>query len=189
MTEESRAYLQARLIVLSRLMFWSFVSLVVYITLLYRVYPEHEPRLNGIIDVISVLGLGLLASIWRLALARRELTSGQLQFIDTFYSVGTGTIFGASGLLAYDLRSSAYICVSVACLMVLLRAVVVPSTGRRTAIIGIATCLPITFATIALPYVARQEVPGPAYVSGELVICTGAIALATISSQISFGLR
>jgi len=187
--DESRGYLQARLLVLSRLMFWSFTSLVIYITLLYRAYPDYEPRLNGIIDAISILGLGILGAVWRLVLARRVLTQGQLQFIDVFYSVGTGVIFGASGVLAYDLRPSAYICLVVACLIVLLRAVVVPSTGKRTAIIGVATCVPITIATIVVPYLQPQDLPGPGYVSGGAVICIGAIALATITSNISFGLR
>ena len=187
--DEARVYLQTRLLVLSKVLFGSFTAWLGYIAVLYRVYPHVEPRHNGIIELIAFASTGMLALIWRLALARRALSIGQLRFIDAFYSIGTGTVFAGSALLAYDLRSSGYVCLVVACLIVLLRAVVVPSTGRRTVIIGIATCLPLTIATIVMPYLMPQDLPGPAYVSGGVVICSGAIALAAISSQISFGLR
>jgi eukaryotic-like serine/threonine-protein kinase len=109
--------------------------------------------------------------------------------VDILFSLGTGSIFGASGTMAYDLRPSAYICLIYACLMVLLRAIVVPSTGTRTAIISVLTCLPVTGATVALVFLNRQDVPGPAYVSGGVLICAMSIGLATIVSTILYGLR
>jgi eukaryotic-like serine/threonine-protein kinase len=186
---ESRAYLQARLIVLSRLMFWSFVVLLGFMVVMYRVYADIAPRLNAYIYGLGLVGLSCLVVLWRVLLLRRPLAFEQLKRIDVFYSVGTGSIFGAAGALAYDLRPSAYVCLIYACLMVLLRAIVVPSTGRRTVVIAVLTCLPMTIATVVLVYISEQDIPGPVYVVGGIVICTMAILLAAVSSDILYGLR
>src|SRR5262245_45972568 len=200
--EESRAYLQTRLIVLSKLMFWSFVVLLAFMAVLYFVLftdyhvddPQNPriglaPHFNRQIFGVSAVGLAILLAVWRLLRIRPNLSFRALYRIDEFYSIGTGTIFAAAGTLAYDLRSSAYICLIYACLMVLLRAIVVPSTGRRTAVIGALTCLPMTVATVALVYLNKQDIPGPAYVGGGVLICAMSILLATISSKILYGLR
>ncbi|HSD89247.1 MAG TPA: serine/threonine-protein kinase [Kofleriaceae bacterium] len=187
--EESRAYLQARLVVISKLMFVSFVGLLIYMLIVYGIYPAVEPTLNRYVYVLSGAGLMLLAFIWRGLLLRRQLTLPQLKFVDVFYQVGTGTIFGASGALAYSLRSSAYICLIYACLLVVLRATIIPSTGKRTVMIGALTVLPMIVATVVNVYIAEEEVPGPMYVSGAVLICTMSIALAAICSNILYGLR
>jgi serine/threonine-protein kinase len=96
---------------------------------------------------------------------------------------------GGAGALSYDLRPSAYISLVYACLMVLLRSTIVPSTGVRTAVIGALTCLPMTAATVALVYLNKQDVPGPAYVGGGILICLMTILLAAIGSNILYGLR
>src|SRR2546421_12741323 len=98
--EESRAHLQARLEVLSKLMFWSFVALLSSIALLYWIYDWLEPVHNVDIYWWSGGGLAVLAVIWRGLLARRALSPAQLHAIDLFYGAGTGFLFGVSGYLA-----------------------------------------------------------------------------------------
>jgi eukaryotic-like serine/threonine-protein kinase len=186
--EEARAHLQARLIVLSRIMFWSFAVLLLVLVAGYAIYPEVEPKWNRLVYVIAAGGLAQLAVIWRVFLVRGTRTMKQLRAIDVYYAVGTGSIFAASGALAFDLRSSAYLCLIYACFLVLLRASVVPSTGKRTAVIGVFTVLPMTVATVALVYLNTQDVPGPMYVGGGMLICTLAILLATIESSVLYGL-
>jgi len=186
--EEARAYLQARLVVISKLMFVSFVGLLVYMVVVYSIF-HNAPILNNYIYALSGGGVLLLVLIWRGLLLRRQLTLPQLKFVDVFYQVGTGSIFGASGALAYDLRASAYICLIYACLLVVLRATIIPSTGRRTVMIGALTVLPMIVATVVNVYLEDQEIPGPMYVSGGVLICTMSIALAAICSNILYGLR
>ncbi len=194
--EESRAYLQARLVVLSKVMFWNFVVLMVFLAVLYAVYADLQmpdgrtglaPKYNNVVYVMSGGGLFVLGIVWRVVLVRHELSLRKLEAIDVFYSVGTGVIFGAAGALTPDLRSSAYICLIYACLMVLLRASVVPSTGKRTALISVITCLPMTVATLVIGF--EQDIPAGAYVGGGALICTMAILLATVGSSILYGLR
>ena len=185
--EESRAYLQERLEVLSGLMFWSFVVLLGFTFLMYFRYPHIEPPNEDIINYMSIAGLIVLAATWRLLLVRRTLSMEQLLRIDTFYAICTGITFGASAWFAKELRPSAYGCLLYASFMVLLRAIVIPSTGPRTAVTGALTFLPMTIAAIALR--EGQELPSWAFVVADLVISTIIILLATIGSRIIYGLR
>ncbi|HEY5945125.1 MAG TPA: protein kinase [Kofleriaceae bacterium] len=195
--DESRAYLQARLLVLSKLMFWSFVVLLTFMAVLYFVaYRDLElpdrhglaPRYNTYGYLLASCGLAMLVGLW-VFLHRARPSLRTLLRIDEFYSIGTGAILGAEGTLAYDMRPSAYVCLVYACLMVLLRAIVVPSTGKRTAVIGAITIFPMTIATVALVYLKDQDIPGPAYVGGGVLLCAMAILLASISSNILYMYR
>ena len=187
--QEGRAYLQQRLELLSKLMFWSFAALIAFIRLMYERYPEIEPTQNAWIMWMAVGGLVILAVIWRGGLARKELSLSSLRSIDTFYAVGTGVTFGAAAYLSSDLQVAPLSCLLYASFMVLLRAIVVPSTGRRTAIVGTATFLPIVIASVAIAVLDSQPLPGPAYVAGALLVGTVVVMLATVGSRIIYGLR
>jgi len=187
--EEARTYLQQRLELLSKLMFWSFAALIAFIKLMYWRYPTIEPRHNAWIIGISVGGLIVLAVIWRLGLARKELDLRRLRTIDTFYAVSTGMAFGAAGYLSSDLQVAPLSCLLYLSFMVLLRAIVVPSTGSRTAIVGSVTFLPIVIAAVMIALLEQQPLPGPAYVAGALLLGTVVVMLATVGSRIIYGLR
>jgi eukaryotic-like serine/threonine-protein kinase len=185
--EDARAYLQQRLEVLSNLLFWSFVVLLSFTFAMYFGYPEIEPPNEDVINCFSVVGLVALALIWRLLLVRRKLTMSQLHFIDTFYMICTGIAFGASAWFAKELRPSAYGCLLYASFMVLVRSIVVPSTGPRTAVTGALTFLPMTI--VAYKVREGQELPTWAFVIADLVISTIIIVLATLGSRITYRLR
>ncbi len=191
--EESRAYLQERLIVMAKLMFWSFATLLGFMVVTYETYNRlgrsYEPTLNGYVYAVSAGGMAVLGFLWRGLLTRRSLTMQQLRRIDEFFIVGTGSIFCMSAVLAYDLRASAYICLTYICLNVVLRATIVPSTGRRTAIVGMCACMPMTVGTAVLVYLEKQDVPGPVYVGGGLLISAMAIFIATIVSNTLYTYR
>ena len=85
--EESRAYLQERLVVQSSLLFWSFIVLLSFTYLMYFAYPEIKPPHEDTICYMSVVGLALLAVVWRVFLVRRTLAMEQLYKIDLFYAI------------------------------------------------------------------------------------------------------
>jgi eukaryotic-like serine/threonine-protein kinase len=185
---EARNDLQARLLTLSKILFWNFVVLLAFLAGLYTIYPEIRPKHHDYVWLISAGGVLCLVALWKL-LQRRQLSTAKLRAIDAFYSIATGTCMAAAGAISYDLRPSAYISLIYACLMVLLRSTIVPSTGKRTAVIGVFTCLPMLVATVALVYLNQQDIPGPAYVAGAVLICVNSIGLAVIGSNILYGLR
>ncbi|MDB4952599.1 MAG: hypothetical protein JWO36_168 [Myxococcales bacterium] len=187
--EDTRGYLQSRLSVLSGLMFWSFIILLAFMSLMYAVYSEIKPKREDEILVMSGVGLVIIAVTWRLFLLRRKLSMRQLSAIDLMYAIGTGTVFGASAYLALEFHPSAYGCLVYACFMVLLRAIVIPSTGARTAVTGVLTVLPMTIAAVAVAFKEKQDLPGPAFVCGDIVISGVVVLLATVGSRIIYGLR
>jgi hypothetical protein len=187
--EESRSYLQSRLQVLSGLMFWSFIILLAFMSLMYGVYPDIKPHQENTILVMSAVGLIIIAVTWRRFLLRRTLSIQKLNAIDLMYAIGTGSVFGASAYLAQEFHPSAYGCLVYACFMVLLRAIVIPSTGPRTAVTGVLTVLPMTVAAVLVAFETKQDLPGPAFVCGDIVISGVVVLLATVGSRITFGLR
>ena len=187
--EESRAYLQSRLAVLSKLMFWSFVVLLGSMVGLYARYPLIEPEDNNDIYVIALIGVLVLAVIWRGFLVRRELPLKVLYGIDFFYAASTGTIFACAAYIAWDLKLSAMINLTWAILVIFLRTIVVPSTGLRTAIAGTLVFIPLWVAAVGLALTTEQELPPEAYIMSALMVGMTVILLATIGSRVIYGLR
>ncbi len=185
--EESRAYLQARLTLLSKLAFWSFIILVGGMVALYAQYPHIEPKYNSRIYIIATAGLICEAIVWRGLLVRRQLDLKSLIAIDMFYAFASGAIFGGATAIAYEWTPGAEANSMWAVFMVFLRAIVVPSTGKRTAITGALTLVPLVLGRI---YVSQyQPLPAPAYISGSIIVAAVVVLLAAIGSDILYGLR
>jgi len=196
---EGRAHLQQRLELISKLMFWSFATLISFLLLMYWRYKKLSPLHNSWIMGMAIGGLVILAVIWRLGLVHKEVPLARLTLIDRFYAVGTGMTFGAAAFLSRDLAIAPFSCLLYTSFMVLLRAIVVPSTGTRTAILGSLAFAPIVFAALGIaladPLVDPLKepvplpLPGPAYVGGTLLVGTVVVMLATVGSRIIYGLR
>ncbi len=191
---EGRAYLQQRLELISKLMFWSFATLIAFLMLMYGAYKELSPQHNTWILAMAIGGLVVLAVIWRVGLVRKEVPLARLALIDRFYAIGTGLTFGAAAFLSRDLAIAPFSCLLYTSFMVLLRAIVVPSTGTRTAIIGTLSFAPIVIAAIGISVIPLDKqpplpLPGPAYVGGAILVGTVVVMLATVGSRIIYGLR
>jgi eukaryotic-like serine/threonine-protein kinase len=187
--EESRAYLQERLVLLSRLLFWSFAALLVGMVLLYRAYPKIEPIENRTIYETALVGLAVLGIIWRGLLERREVGLQALHAIDLFYGITAGATFGWAAYLASELHMTALANILWTTFVVFLRVIVVPSTGKRTAIVATATFVPIAISAIAIAVTTTTEIPGRAFVGSAVLIGVVLVLLATTGSRIIYGLR
>jgi len=69
------------------------------------------------------------------------------------------------------------------------RALIVPSSGPRTAVISAIVFTPMTVSAASLAIWTNQELPGPAFFVGYLLLGTVPIALATAGSHIIYGLN
>jgi serine/threonine-protein kinase len=173
----------------SKLMFWSIIALFVFLTAMYQLYPQVEPKDNDIIFASAAILLGIMAFLWRGLLLRRALSVRTLYRLDITYATGIGGAFAASALLAKDLRPAGYTTLMYAAFTVFLRAIVVPSSGRRTAIMSTLVFVPVWGAAIVLGFETTQELPSPAFVVGALVLGVVPILLASVGSDIIYGLR
>ena len=187
--EESRAYLQTRLVVLSQLIFWSYGALLSLMFLLYQRYPDIEPAHNKKIYGIGVFGMAILVTIWRGWLVRRPLTMRGLYIADIIYALFSGCSFAGSTLIAFDKHMAMTANILWVCFYVFLRTIVLPSTGERTAIISIIVMIPSIAAAAILPYLTTTEFPMPALLGSTLLVAGLVIALATIGSRMIYGLR
>jgi serine/threonine-protein kinase len=190
--EDSRALLQERLGVLSRVMFFSFIVLIVGMVALYAPNPELEPYGQSKIYIMSVSGLALLTVIWRGFLVRKKLSFNVLHGIDVFYAFGTGSIFATAAYFAgQSLSASGWINLMWSCFTVFLRTIIVPSTGRWTALAGSLLFAPMCVAAVLLRASTMKDraLPEGAFVGGFIIIAVLVILLASIGSRIIFGLR
>jgi serine/threonine-protein kinase len=191
--EEARAYLQSRLTTLYRLMFWCYSVLVCFLGAVYAVYPEIKPKLQVWITAAFIGGLAIQGTIWRALLVRRTLSFEALHRIDTFYAVAANMVIGGCAVLSYDQRQAAYTCAIYACFSVLTRALIIPSTGRRTAQVTALAMIPMALSAIVLTFIKDwpegKDVSAPALVIGFLQIACVAVLLASFGSEIIYGLR
>jgi eukaryotic-like serine/threonine-protein kinase len=187
--DEGRSYLQTRMTLYSRLMLFSIVALLVFLTAMYWIYPAFEPRHNSVILLEGTIGLGVMAILWRGVLLRRVVSVKGLYALDVIYAAGIGGELGSAALLASDLRPSGYTVMIYAAFTVFMRAIVVPSSGRRTAVVSLLVFVPIWIAAVILGFETTQELPGPAFVVGALVLGVVPILLASVGSNTIYGLR
>ncbi len=190
--EEARANLQARLNVYSKVMFWSFVALIVFLVGTYAHYAIDDrigPQATRFVFGGGTALLAVMAMIWRLVVVRRKVSVDGLYRIDLMYAITIGCAFAASAVFQHTLQVAGYASLIYSGFTVSTRALVVPSSGKRTAIVSSMTLVPLVAACIYLAIVDEHELPGPAYVGGCLLICGVQVLIATTGSQIIYGLR
>jgi eukaryotic-like serine/threonine-protein kinase len=188
--EESRAYLQSRLAALWKIMFWAFVALILSQVVLYEeIARELRPRYQNAIYVMGTCGIALMAAIWRGVLLRRTLTLAQLYGLDMFYAAGSGLALGAGAMLAYDFKASHYVSLIYAAYAVFARTLIVPSSGRWTALVSTVTFVPLVIAAAVLAELADVGMSGPVFFVGGSLLGATAVLLAATGSHIIYGLR
>ena len=190
--EETRAYLQARIASLFQIMFWSLVALLVVVAVQYELVLDAKnppPHYRAVVYVISGVGLGIMLVIWRGLLVRKPLSVAALYRIDLVYSLGIGVAFGTHAIAQYDLRPAAYMALIFIMFTVFARTLMVPSSARRTLATSVATFTPPTIAAAVLALRTEQDLPGPSYFFGSLLLSIVPIVLATFGSKIIYGLR
>jgi len=192
--EEARQYLQQRLAVFSKALFWSFVALVIFLFVMYASYPSIEPHNQSIVYGTATLALAILAFLWRGLLVRGARSHEMLLQIDLLITIGSGCTFGIVAPLAYELEAAAYTCLLYESFVVFTRALLVPSSARRTLIVSTLAFVPIIAGSVVLAVLdgigtADLEIPGPAFVAGDILYNAVAVMLATTGSRIIYTLR
>jgi len=190
-SEEMRAYVQERLALLSKLAFWIFWILVFFVHGLYEIYPELKPRRVAIVDIYAISGLVILGLIWHFLLRIRRSSLRVLNAIDAFYLLLIGTAFGMSAYFSSEQRGAVWSAFIWHTFIVFSRVIVVPSSGRRTAIVTAVSYLPLWLAALGMAVWTPDslELPPVAFVVGGALFIAIAVLLATTGSRVIYGLR
>jgi len=195
--EKARADLQQRLAVLFKVMFWSCVALVLYVWWQNSFIEETKIPLQNrrIVYAYSAVGLIVMAVIWRVFLVGRHQSLKELHRTDFIYSAGIGLSFGAGAYLQRDLHASGYMALVYAMFTVFARALLVPSSARRTFATSLLTFIPMSVAALAVATTATDLTPEhrdltpTAFFLGFQLLSLVAIVLATAGSSVIYGLR
>ncbi len=189
--EDARANLQGRLNAYSKTMFWAFVALIVFLTLTYRFVLDRVPAQWTYVFAGSTALLALMAVIWRLVLVRRKVTLEGLFAIDLAYAITIGLALGAAAAAQYDFAPAGYTSLIFCGYNVFMRALVVPSSPRRTAIMSSVTFAPVVAAGVVLGLTGNQDpnLPPIATIVGGFMLAVISVVIATTGSRIIYGLR
>ncbi len=184
---EHRDYLQARLVVFYRLVFFVYLPLFA-MNAFYAKYPEIKPRYADTSTVVSVIALVAVGSIWR-GLVRYRLSVTALHTIEIVAGVLNGVQLASAAFFNSELHLAAPAVVVYAYWWVFARALIVPSSGRWTGIVSSAVFVPVVAAAAGLAITIPQEVPPLVYVFGAVTWCAVAVVLSATGSRILYGLR
>ena len=173
--EEARAHLQARLTTLYKVMFWANAALLAFLKLMYwrcRVTGTTSSRATTSgSSLIATIAIVIMGFVWRVLLVGaaalvRTAVSDRYVLLDRHRR----RVRRSRRCSRSTFRPSAYTCLTYQCFALLTRALLVPSTGRRTAIVDARlvradvgqrrdrcrSCIPNH----------PPELPGPAYARG-----------------------
>ncbi len=189
--EEVRDYVRDRLALFSKVMFCIFWALFGFVLGMYEVYPETRPERADLVHTLATGGLLLLAVIWQVTLPRRQISLEALYRVDALYALLIGMLFGIAAYFQSDQRVAIYTAFIWNIFMVFSRAIMIPSSGRRTAVVSGLSCMPLLTAgvAIAVDQPGRTDVPPVAFVIGLLLFLLIACLLATFGSRVIYGLR
>jgi hypothetical protein len=188
-TEEGRAFFQARLSIFGLCLFvlgavsWSALAAVHLVRVAKGLPDEHSLLSPG--SVLHFTNTALAGILWW-ATRRGRVRGSVLHGLDIGVSLGLVTVWGLSGATLPDATTGSFVALLSFVVGVLARAIVVPSTARRTLVIGVIGALVL----VALAIV-RGATDEQALGSAAAVACWAATAvtISTVASQTIFGLR
>ncbi|HUS31635.1 MAG TPA: serine/threonine-protein kinase, partial [Kofleriaceae bacterium] len=176
-----------------RLMFAAYAALGIFLAVAYTQYPDIKPQYQLYVYGAFTVGLAVMALQYAFILRKPFLSMRQLHSLDTFYVIASLSIIAFCAVVSFDRRQAAYSCLIYSCFAVLTRALIVPSTGRRTAIVTSIGYIPMSLGAIFLSKWAEwppgKEVPWVAFLIGYGQIVGVAILLSAAGSQLIYGLR
>ncbi|MFT3699802.1 MAG: serine/threonine-protein kinase [Kofleriaceae bacterium] len=185
-----RADLQARLATLFKIMFWSLVGLLAFTWSQYLLFPAYAPVLHRWVLLGACIGMAAMAIVWRAVLeSDRELSLRTLHLLDFIYSLVIGMCFAGSAYFQKDLHPTGYMALVFSTFTVFARALIVPSSAKRTLLTSTLTFVPMSISAMLISIGTPEDLPAPAYFSGYQLLSFVAITLATAGSSVIYGLR
>jgi eukaryotic-like serine/threonine-protein kinase len=189
---ESATLLHERLTLFARLLFFVFAMLYVVGILMLGIFFPHVfvPAHLHPVKLIHAGAVIALGGAW-LALKKSKPSLAQLWALDA--SIALGVCYGgiAAAALVNIGFSSQFLGLLATLFTLTLRAALVPSPPKRTALIGIAACLPLVIVGTELVRNDRSLPEGLTplmVIIGEAVWCVALIGCTVMTSRVVHGL-
>ena len=183
--EQTRAFVQSRIALFLKMMLAAYVCFVAFVNLMYWLYPAVRPEQATLVNYLSLVGMGCAPPAIYLTSRERVLPNWFLLGLDAVTVVIISGLLTASGVLADDQEINVYASFMWMGYSVLGRCLIVPSTPKRTAVLTTVGLSPLVFAAL----VVEVEFPTGPLLAGALIFLVVLVSLATIGSQVIYGLR
>jgi hypothetical protein len=189
-TEEGRLYLQSRIALFSKVMFLVMLvygSIALLLNLVVADLPGGDKSLAGLLSVVAILGLG---GIWRYA-AGKTRSAFRVLVMDVACVTDPAALIAVTVFLLRDVGFapfSGFVGVSV---MIFGRALIVPSTAKRTAVVSTLAVLPLIAVTAVLVAWYPHQLLIPPVLQISLIVLWSAISvfITSFGSGVIYGLR
>ncbi|MGE5125472.1 MAG: serine/threonine-protein kinase [Betaproteobacteria bacterium] len=195
-TEEGRAFLQERLALFAQVGFLidSGFFLASFVALAFSVphMMTRPPRGAWIHDAIDLANLGLFLVAW-LACRRGRRPLWLLRTLDAALVLVFCVLAALPvGMVRDEVAGVRWTALLIVTNALIARAVLVPSSPRRTLLVGLACCVPILAASRGLT-IRAPLVEGPpsevSFLVPAALWCVCGLVLSTVASHVIFGLR
>jgi len=184
--DDERRFFQRRLSLLCGTLAGSFAALLGIINAIYYLYPQTVPEAVDIVNGFAVAGL-LLTIVVLWTLLRGGVRSWRyLLGVDVAAVVVSSAFLTASAVLSDDRDANVYSAFIWVGYIVLARALILPSSGRRTLVLS---AIGVALIAVAALVVDVDNTPRLALFGGALVFGGVAVALSTVGSAALYGLR
>jgi eukaryotic-like serine/threonine-protein kinase len=191
-SEEWRAFLQSRVSGFGRILASFVLGFYVFANSAAMLHPL--ARWSDWIGPLNLLVLGagtICAAVWIICRASRRSTS-ELETIDLIATIATGASIGLTAIYAPPVQRPELAAIMGVIIFLILRAIVIPSTGPRTTVLSALSVLPAIYA--AYECHAREAktdytLPLPLYPALTAVWAGLGVMAATLASRTIFGLR
>ena len=189
--EALRAFIQERLSLFARIMFWIFWILLALVGGMYQMWPEIRPERVRVFFYFSIGSLIVASVVWLLGLRSRDLSIRALYAIDLLYTCMAGATLGVSAYFQSDLEAAVYAALISHLLMVFARAIIVPSSGRRTIAVSALSFVPLLAGGLGVLVTMPERIglPGPAFATSATLYSIVAVVIAATGSKVIYGLR
>jgi serine/threonine-protein kinase len=185
-TEEGRAFYQARLSIFGFCLFvlagGSWLAMALAQELGAQPAERHAFSLGGVLHLTNAL---LAGALW-LATRSGKRGGSALHALDILVTLGLTAVWALVGALLPDAVIAGFVALLSFVTGSLARAIVVPSTAKRTLVLGL-----IGAGLLVAASIFRSE-PGQSVLGSAIASCSWAVSgvtLATVASHTIFGLR
>ncbi len=189
--EEGRQYLQERISLFARAMFLLLGGYFLFVLGVRIVYGELFPGNDVIGLLVAVTALTGMATLWRFTGSGKLRSARIVSVLDIACVIDPAALIALNAYLMRSMRISLFAAFVVLAFLVFGRALIIPSTGRRTFIVSVAASLPLVTSIVLIELTDPSVLLVPPGLTAAVVTVwsLGAAGLSAFGSSVIYGLR